>query len=38
EVAEIAAQQGRSKRSIVRILKGFREMVGQMIHDGQPDE
>jgi RNA polymerase sigma-70 factor (ECF subfamily) len=38
EVAEIAAQQGRSKRSIERILQGFREMLSKLIHDGQRED
>ncbi len=36
EVQEIAARLGRSKRSIERILQGFRETLSQQIHEGEP--
>lgn len=33
EVAEIAERQGRSKRSVERILQGFRELLGRRIDE-----
>jgi RNA polymerase sigma-70 factor (ECF subfamily) len=38
EVAEIALRQGRSKRSVERILQGFRELLGKLIHEGHTED
>lgn len=38
EVAEIAARSGRSKRSVERILQGFRQSLAAIIHEGDPDD